>query len=150
MKRAQAAMEFMMTYGWAILIVLIAITALAYFGVLSPDRFLPEKCAISTGSGLFCSNFNVGTAAGTVTLLVKNSLTDPVIITANSNIGGAADCTTPGIPSPGIAADAEAPLVFTCPAAFTQGERIKKDISLEYSVGAFIKTTSGQLVSKAP
>lgn len=29
-----------MTYGWAILVVLAAIAALAYFGVLSPDKFL--------------------------------------------------------------------------------------------------------------
>ncbi|MDP6547520.1 MAG: hypothetical protein QF917_00990 [Candidatus Woesearchaeota archaeon] len=38
-----------MTYGWAILVVLAAIAALAYFGVLSPEKFLPEKCLIETG-----------------------------------------------------------------------------------------------------
>jgi uncharacterized protein (UPF0333 family) len=42
-KRAQAAMEFLMTYGWAILVVLLAIGALAYFGVLSPQNLLPER-----------------------------------------------------------------------------------------------------------
>lgn len=42
-KRAQAAMEFLMTYGWAILVVLLAIGALAYFGVLSPQKLLPER-----------------------------------------------------------------------------------------------------------
>lgn len=47
MRKGQAAMEFLMTYGWAILVVLAAIGALAYFGVLSPDRFLPDKCTIS-------------------------------------------------------------------------------------------------------
>ena len=44
MKKAQAALEFLMTYGWAILVVLAAIGALAYFGVLSPSNFLPSKC----------------------------------------------------------------------------------------------------------
>jgi uncharacterized protein (UPF0333 family) len=39
MRKGQAAMEFLMTYGWAILVVLAAIGALAYFGVLSPDKF---------------------------------------------------------------------------------------------------------------
>ncbi len=43
-KKAQAAMEFLMTYGWAILVVLVVIGALAYFGVLSPATLLPEKC----------------------------------------------------------------------------------------------------------
>jgi hypothetical protein len=36
-------MEFLMTYGWAILVVIAAIAALAYFGVLSPDKMLPER-----------------------------------------------------------------------------------------------------------
>src|SRR3989344_3044714 len=48
-KKYQAAMEFLMTYGWAILVVLAAIAALAYFGVLSPEKFLPEKCLMETG-----------------------------------------------------------------------------------------------------
>ena len=43
MKKAQAAMEFLMTYGWAIIIVLAAIGALAYFGVLSPQKLLPDR-----------------------------------------------------------------------------------------------------------
>lgn len=42
-KKGQAAMEFLMTYGWAILVVLAAIGALAYFGVLSPQNLLPER-----------------------------------------------------------------------------------------------------------
>lgn len=36
-------MEFLMTYGWAILVVLIAILMLAYFGVLSPNLRI-NKC----------------------------------------------------------------------------------------------------------
>lgn len=43
MKKGQAAMEFLMTYGWAIIVVLVAIGALAYFGVLSPNKLLPER-----------------------------------------------------------------------------------------------------------
>ena len=48
-RKSQAAMEFLMTYGWAILVVLAAIAALAYFGVLSPEKFLGEKCILETG-----------------------------------------------------------------------------------------------------
>ena len=70
MKRGQAALEFLMTYGWAILVVLAAIAALAYFGVLSPDRFLPEKCTMP--SGLACLDFKAD--ASTITLIIQNSL----------------------------------------------------------------------------
>jgi len=39
----QAALEFLMSYGWAILAVIAGIFALAYFGVLDLDKFLPHK-----------------------------------------------------------------------------------------------------------
>jgi len=69
-RRAQAAMEFLMTYGWAILVVLAAIGALAYFGVLSPDRFLPEKCTLP--SGVACLDFNYASGIG-ITMRIQNS-----------------------------------------------------------------------------
>lgn len=47
-KRGQAALEFLMTYGWAILVVLVAIGALTYFGV-RPASVLPEKCILQAG-----------------------------------------------------------------------------------------------------
>jgi len=51
-KKGQEAMEFLMTYGWAILVVLLAIAALAYFGVLNPERYLP----VTEGPDFVCSN----------------------------------------------------------------------------------------------
>ena len=68
-KRAQAAMEFIMTYGWAILVVLAAIAALAYFGVLSPTKFLPEKCTMP--SGIPCIDSTTTTSG--ITLVLQNS-----------------------------------------------------------------------------
>ncbi|USN45608.1 MAG: hypothetical protein H6502_00560 [Candidatus Woesearchaeota archaeon] len=47
-KRGQAALEFLTTYGWAFLVILVMIGALAYFGVLSPDRFASERCNFGT------------------------------------------------------------------------------------------------------
>ncbi|MFC1753254.1 hypothetical protein ACFL96_07660 [Thermoproteota archaeon] len=72
-RKAQAAMEFLMTYGWAILVVLAAIAALAYFGVLSPDRFLPEQCTLP--SGVACLDFTVtGNASNPqFNMIVQNS-----------------------------------------------------------------------------
>lgn len=55
-KRSQAAMEFLLTYGWAILIVLVVIAALAYFGILSPQKLLPDKCFFQIG--VSCVDFS--------------------------------------------------------------------------------------------
>ena len=77
-KRSQAALEFLMTYGWAILVVLVAIGALAYFGVLSPDKFLPAKCTLQ--AGIACLDHKVQAAptginaGGLVTVVVQNSM----------------------------------------------------------------------------
>lgn len=75
-KKSQAAMEFLMTYGWAILVVLVAIGALAYFGVLSPDQFLPAKCTLP--AGIACTDFKVAVGAtaseGTVDVVLRNAM----------------------------------------------------------------------------
>ena len=65
-RSGQAAMEFIMTYGWAILVVLAAIAALAYFGVLSPEKFLPEKCLMETG--FVCISSKVEPSQSTIVL----------------------------------------------------------------------------------
>lgn len=69
-RKSQAALEFLMTYGWAILVVLVAVGALAYFGVLSPDKFLPAKCTLQ--SGLACIDHKA--TATTLELVIQNSL----------------------------------------------------------------------------
>ena len=86
--KGQAAMEFLMTYGWAILVVLAAIAALAYFGVLSPAKFLPEKCILEPG--FLCEGHKVET--NKVTLIISNTVEGRNII-VNSIIVGSCSGT---------------------------------------------------------
>ena len=68
-------MEFLMTYGWAVLVVLIVIGALAYFGVLNPQKLLPEKCTLMVG--LYCLDHRISTAgagADAVFLRMENGM----------------------------------------------------------------------------
>jgi uncharacterized protein (UPF0333 family) len=74
-KKGQAAMEFLMTYGWALLVVLIAIAALAFFGLLNPSRFLPEKCEIAPG--LTCVGFTAeaeSLSEGNISIILNNGI----------------------------------------------------------------------------
>ena len=57
MKSGQVAMEFLVTYGWAILASLIAIGALAYFGISNPTIALPDKCLFS--NNFVCSDYQM-------------------------------------------------------------------------------------------
>tara|TARA_Y100000310_G_scaffold338559_1_gene428537 strand:- start:260 stop:703 length:444 start_codon:yes stop_codon:yes gene_type:complete len=147
MKKAQAAMEFLMTYGWAILVVLVAIGALAYFGVLSPEQFLPEKCLISSGSGLFCEDFSA--SGTTVTVRVKNMLTDTVTLTSVGLTATGETCTD-YTTSTAITADSTADIPVTC-STLASGDKVKADLSITFSKsGGLNKTTTGSLVTKVP
>ena len=75
--KSQAALEFLMTYGWAILVVLVAIGALAYFGVLSPGLFLPARCTLQ--AGIACIDHKATSTA--LTVIAQNSLGYDVTIT---------------------------------------------------------------------
>ncbi|MGC8538978.1 MAG: hypothetical protein ACP5MK_03880, partial [Candidatus Micrarchaeia archaeon] len=40
--KLQSAMEYLMTYGWAILIIAVVLSALFYLGVFNPMSFAPK------------------------------------------------------------------------------------------------------------
>jgi len=79
MKKGQAAMEFLMTYGWAILVVMIVIAALWYFGVLTPTTFLPERCTL--GTGIACKDHKINAQKDEIYLTLVNGLGEGIIIT---------------------------------------------------------------------
>jgi len=83
MKKAQAAMEFLLTYGWAILIVLIALAALFYLGIFDPK--VPSVCFLTPP--LICNDIKID--EGGLTILVSNanvnSIEDVSITVNNQN-----------------------------------------------------------------
>jgi len=95
-KKGQAAMEFLMTYGWAIVVVLAAIGALAYFGVLSPQKLLPDRTTF-TAPIPNVDNAVINQAANTITIAFKNNkgvdITLPTIGALANGISGSSTCT---------------------------------------------------------
>ncbi len=84
-KKAQAAMEFLMTYGWAILVVLVVIGALAYFGVLSPSTLLPEKCTFP--SSVSCIDHSIQSSS--VTIVLQNGAGRDMSVTSVDTVSEA-------------------------------------------------------------
>ena len=74
-KRAQAAVETLLIYGVAILIVMLAIGALIGFGVIDLGKLLPDTCG-EIGTAFSCENYAVINAEidDTVQLELKNIL----------------------------------------------------------------------------
>lgn len=56
-KRAQVILEYLMTYGWGILVVIIGVSVLTYFGFLSPTSLLPNSCDF--GAQLVCQEYRI-------------------------------------------------------------------------------------------
>ena len=82
-KKGQAALEFLTTYGWAFLVILVMIGALSYFGVLSPENYIPDSC--NFGSVMSCSGAYAVTSSGAtdnvIQIAVTNLLPEGITIT---------------------------------------------------------------------
>ncbi len=139
--KAQAAMEFLMTYGWAILVVLAAIAALAYFGVLSPEKFLPEKCVLQPG--IACVSHKAEPTQ--VTLVISNGLGRTITIN-NIDVGGCSSSFTESMQS-------GSDHTFVIGGACNNGaakEKFKADITMSYTEKDtnLTKTAYGNLNTK--
>ena len=92
-KKSQAALEFLTTYAWAFLVILIMIGALAYFGILNPSGLLPDRC--NFGPEIGCEDFEITVA--TLDLLLKNNAGEAIVVdsfTLSSESSTAYDCTS--------------------------------------------------------
>lgn len=76
--KAQAALEYLTTYGWAILAALVVIGALAYFGFFNPSSLLPNKCDF--GKQLECAEYMI-TSTGDIKLMLRNNFGKDIEIT---------------------------------------------------------------------
>ena len=74
-KRGQAAIEFLTTYGWAILMILIMIGALSAFGIMNPDFLVPERCNLPPDFACIEYSAQRGTGTdGQFDIILRNSL----------------------------------------------------------------------------
>ncbi len=170
-KKAQAAMEFLMTYGWAILVVLVVIGALAYFGVLNPQNLLPEKCTLPMG--LYCKDHRIDGANDKISFRLENGMGSGIMI-RSINISGdvLTGCDTDdmtggsynGITGWHLANGDSGTVTITCSTAIPKfSGKTKGDIAIKYcsdtpgggtpterntNCGKFIHTIEGDLLAR--
>ena len=78
-RKAQSAMEYLMTYGWAILIIGVALAAMFQLGLFNPSEYVTNICILP--SGLTCSSFFLY-PNGILSVSIGNGLQGPINITA--------------------------------------------------------------------
>lgn len=77
-KKGQAALEFLTSYGFAFLIIIVVFGAFAYFGILNPYNLLPDYC--NTGIEVSCEDIAV--QSGNIKIILKNNLDKAIQISS--------------------------------------------------------------------
>ncbi|HLD19386.1 MAG TPA: hypothetical protein VJB90_05260 [Candidatus Nanoarchaeia archaeon] len=154
MRKGQAAMEFLMTYGWAIVAVLLVIGALAYFGIIDPSAVVPDRCTFPSNFG--CSDFAVQNPDIVAFTLVNNNLRDirvtGINISSSSLLYGCGQSNGLGFPITMLPDGEQKFVVNGCNFTASSPKKLKFKISINYNYGqtdvAGDKTVNGEILAK--
>ncbi len=142
--KAQAALEFVTTYGWAIIIVLVMVSAMAYFGVFDLFKFTPDVCTF--GSKLDCKSSSL--VSDGMKLRLMNNLGENVVINnvIVSSKGTELDCTSPMAGeswSKKTIKNIDVRCDFSS-LGFVEGDKKKLELKINYT-GAFNRIVEGEI-----
>ena len=149
MRKGQAALEFLTTYGWAFLVILVMIGALAYFGVLNPRGLLPSRCTFSPE--IYCLEHQTLSSTNVLNFRMRNDVGSSATYWVNSTyLGGdnpSVICSTTTTMPVGPGKIAEYTCNFNAVASFTEGDAAKFAINVVYlkSDGKYNQTTTGEI-----
>ena len=76
--RSQSAMEYLMTYGWAILILGIVVAAIWALGLFSPSTFVSSQCIMPAEFSCLSAVLSQG---GSLFINIEQSTASPILIT---------------------------------------------------------------------
>ncbi len=77
--KSQAAMEFLMTYGWALMSALVIIGVLYNYGAFNPLNLKPDSCDFDLG--IECKDFKLAPdGEDELVLKIGNTFSKPIII----------------------------------------------------------------------
>ena len=127
--KGQSAIEYLTTYGWAILIVAVVLVMLYVF-VVSPQTAVPQNCTFNSGVG--CSDFVFASNAvsSKMVMLLSNAepypLQNPSIIVNVQNGGNVTGTCSPSYVLPGGA------IICTVPISqsYSQGQLVSGSVYL--------------------
>ncbi len=127
MKRGQSALEYLVTYGWAILAIVIIAGVLWYFGIFNPSKFAGDK-QCGGFSAFVCQDFKIS-SAGALTIVLNNKVGGS-ITSVNMSGGGVTSCSPTT-----LAANQNTTCTFTSfVAAGTTGNQIEQTtVSMTYT-----------------
>ncbi|QLJ52403.1 MAG: hypothetical protein Sv326_0228 [Candidatus Fermentimicrarchaeum limneticum] len=73
MKKAQTAVEFLTTYGWVLVGLIILLAVLLYYGAFDPLRFVPRQCTFEPGLPCTSHKLEINQTTGTIRVITQLS-----------------------------------------------------------------------------
>ncbi|MFA5077211.1 MAG: hypothetical protein WC488_02180 [Candidatus Micrarchaeia archaeon] len=161
--KGQVAIEYLMNYGWAILVLAIVIAAIMFTGALNPTYFINEECYLGTSFRCF-SQMQAQTSGARLALNITNTMSYPVRIknvTFTPSEAGAAGTPTTWEPNALLnSSDSLVNLDIQLQGAFPKGNSKKMVVQVSYYIcaeevnpacdaqTAFLRTVSGRIVAQ--
>jgi uncharacterized protein (UPF0333 family) len=151
-KKGQAAMEFLMTYGWAILAAIVAIGVLAYFGVFSPGRLAGSSTIVN--NPFYANAWQVDSSPLQLSLELTNNGGDTLTvsqITVTGTGASAADNCDTGAITTSMAPGVLTTFTIACTGAtMTAGENYAGNILITYTKQGSTLTQTSTGTIRAP
>jgi hypothetical protein len=156
--KSQSAMEYLTTYGWAIIIIAVVLTALFELGLFNPGSFVNTTCTFPANFG--CITAVLYSTNSTLIINLQQSLPSSINITAygcNAQ-GTVSNMIKPDTPSNQIELGIGQNLTFGMQCynnytliTTTPGQIFKGFVLVNYTTlsSGFIHTVIGTLVAKA-
>jgi uncharacterized protein (UPF0333 family) len=83
-RKGQVALEFLMTYGWAFLIILVVIGAFVYFDVFNSSRLVSESCTFP--AGISCIDQTAKASDSNISVILRNGFGTSIIVDRNTTM----------------------------------------------------------------
>ncbi|MDD5337324.1 MAG: hypothetical protein PHS02_02470 [Candidatus ainarchaeum sp.] len=162
-RKGQVAIEYLMNYGWAILVLAIVIAAIMLTGVFNPTYYVMEECYLGTSFRCAAQMVSQPTDAQ-LALNITNTMSYPVRIknvTFTPDDSGVLGTTAPWSPDAQLnSSDSIAKLDIQLTGNFQKGSAKKLDVQVNYYICAeevnprcetgseFLRTVSGRIVAQ--
>lgn len=146
-RRGQAAMEFLMTYGWAILAAIIVVGVLWYIignpANLAGDRFMMSNPLPNNAMAL-----TAGAVANSVLIEIRNGAGETITVTEVV----VSNCGTTGAITTSVADGGLQQFSLDCTPDLVSGSRFKGDVTIRYtkSGSTVVQIASGTISGKVP
>lgn len=157
-KKSQSSLELISTYGWAFVVMIAIIAALAFFGVVSPRNLIPNRC--NFGAEFACVNYLLGqtdVGTGVLRLRLRNNLNQPVLVdkwTTSSESSIPFSCEAKPVSGVWLTRETKDFEFTGCnnkDAGLIIGEKGKVQVNLNYHFAksslAYVKPVNGEVLS---